>query len=89
MPFETFCRHSPLNRHAERYARQDMPLALSTRADQLGVDYAVQEPLLTRIGAHVFAPERCKVTKQRCRSSAHMRPRGKECNCNYDLLRAA
>jgi transposase len=56
--FEKFGQHQPLNRQAERYAREGVPLSLSTLADQVGAGCAALEPLLRRIEAHVFAAER-------------------------------
>jgi transposase len=56
--FEKFGQHQPLNRQAERYAREGVPLSLSTLADQVGAGCAVLDPLLRRIEAHVFAAER-------------------------------
>jgi len=56
--FEKFGQHQPLNRQAERYAREGVPLSLSTLADQVGAGSAVLEPLLRRIEAHVFAAQR-------------------------------
>jgi len=56
--FEKFGQHQPLNRQAERYARERVPLALSTLADQVGAGCAVLEPLLRRVEAHVFDAER-------------------------------
>jgi transposase len=56
--FEKFGQHQPLNRQAERYAREGVPLALSTLADQVGAGCAVLEPLLRRVEAHVFAAGR-------------------------------
>jgi transposase len=56
--FEKFGQHQPLNRQAERYAREGVPLSLSTLADQVGGCCAVLAPLLSRIEAHVFAAER-------------------------------
>ncbi|MBF0375547.1 MAG: IS66 family transposase [Alphaproteobacteria bacterium] len=56
--FEKFGQHQPLNRQAERYAKEGVPLALSTLADQVGAACAVLEPLIRRIEAHVFAAER-------------------------------
>jgi transposase len=56
--FEKFGQHQPLNRQAERYAREGVPLALSTLADQVGAACVVLKPLLRRIEAHVFAAER-------------------------------
>jgi hypothetical protein len=47
-----------LNRQAERYAREGVPLSLSTLADQVGAGCAVLEPLLRRIESHVFSAER-------------------------------
>lgn len=56
--FEKFGQHQPLNRQAERYAREGVPLSLSTLADQVGAGCAVLAPLLRRVEAHVFAAER-------------------------------
>ena len=56
--FEKFGQHQPLNRQAERYAREGVPLSLSTLADQVGAGCAVLEPLIRRIEAHVFGAER-------------------------------
>ncbi|HYU12165.1 MAG TPA: IS66 family transposase [Stellaceae bacterium] len=56
--FEKFGQHQPLNRQAERYAREGVPLSLSTLADQVGACCAVLTPLLRRVEAHVFAAER-------------------------------
>jgi transposase len=56
--FEKYGQHQPLNRQAERYAREGVPLSLSTLADQVGACCAVLSPLLRRVEAHVFAAER-------------------------------
>src|SRR6266404_9111 len=56
--FEKFGQRQPLNRQAERYAKEGVPLSLSTLADQVGAGCAVLEPILRRIEAHVFAAER-------------------------------
>jgi transposase len=56
--FEKFGQHQPLNRQADRYTREGVPLSLSTLADQVGAGCAVLEPLLRRIEAHVFAADR-------------------------------
>jgi len=56
--FEKFGQHQPLNRQSERYAREGVPLALSTVADQVGAGCAALEPLLRRLEIHVFAAER-------------------------------
>ena len=56
--FEKFGQHQPLNRQAERYVREGVPLSFSTLADQVGAGCAVLEPLLRRVERHVFAAER-------------------------------
>src|SRR5882672_5700549 len=56
--FEKYGQHQPLNRQAERYAKEGVPLSLSTLADQIGACCAVLTPLLRRVEAHVFAAER-------------------------------
>jgi len=56
--FEKFGAHQPLNRQAERYAREGVPLSLSTLADQVGGVASVLTPLVQRIEAHVLAAER-------------------------------
>jgi transposase len=56
--FEKFGQHQPLNRQAERYAREGVPISLSTLADQVGACCAVLDPLFRLIEAHVFAAER-------------------------------
>ena len=56
--FEKFGQHQPLNRQAERYAREGVPISLSTLADQVGACCAVLAPLFKRIEAHVLAAER-------------------------------
>lgn len=56
--FEKFGQHQPLNRQVERYAREGVPISLSTAADAVGAGYAVLEPLLRLVEAHVMAAER-------------------------------
>jgi hypothetical protein len=56
--FEKFGQHQPLNRQADRYPREGVPLSLSTLADQVGGCCAVLAPLIWRIERHVFAAER-------------------------------
>jgi transposase len=56
--FEKFGQHQPLNRQAERYAREGVELSLSTLADQVGACCSVLDPIFTRIEAHVLAAER-------------------------------
>src|SRR5450755_2828754 len=52
--FEKFGQHQPLNRQAERYAKEGVPLSLSTLADQVGACTAVLRPLFDLIEAHVL-----------------------------------
>jgi len=56
--FEKFGQHQPLNRQAERYAREGVELSLSTLADQVGACAVALEPLHALIRAHVLAAER-------------------------------
>jgi transposase len=56
--FEKYGQHQPLNRQAERYAREGVPLRLSTLADQVGTCCSVLRPLHERLLAHVLAAER-------------------------------
>ena len=53
--FEKYGQHQPLNRQAERYAREGVDLSLSTLADQAGGCAMVLRPLYELIRAHVFA----------------------------------
>src|SRR5271163_400267 len=56
--FEKFGQHQPLNRQAERYALEGVPIALSTMADAVGSVCAVLDPLRRLMEAHVMAAER-------------------------------
>jgi transposase len=56
--FEKYGQHQPLNRQAERYAREGVDLSLSTLADQVGAVAELLKPLNTLIEAHVFAAAR-------------------------------
>jgi transposase len=56
--FEKFGQHQPLNRQAERYAREGVPVSLSTLADQVGGCTLALMPLFKRLEAHVLAAER-------------------------------
>jgi len=58
MLFEKYGQHQPLNRQAERYAREGVPLSLSTLADQVGGCAALLRPVYELIRAHVLAGER-------------------------------
>src|SRR5262249_9748649 len=70
--FEKFGQHQPLNRQADRYAREGVSLSLSTLADQVGAGCAALDPILKRIEGHVFAAERLHgddtKARRRCRS---------------------
>src|SRR5437764_6477564 len=56
--FEQVGQHQPLNRQADRYARERVPLSLSTFADQVCGWFAVRVTLIWRIERHVFDAER-------------------------------
>jgi transposase len=56
--FEKYSQHQPLNRQAERYAREGVPLSLSTLADQVGACCSALQPIHERLKAHVQAAER-------------------------------
>jgi transposase len=56
--FEKYGQHQPLNRQAERYAREGVDLSLSTLADQVGGCAMVLLPRYELIRAHVFAGDR-------------------------------
>jgi len=64
--FEKFDQHQPLNRQAERYAKEGVPLGLSTLADQVGGCTAALVPLV-----HVPRGLRAK-----CRAIAWRRHQG-------------
>src|SRR6056297_1519425 len=56
--FEKFGQHQPLNRQAERYAREGVDLSLSTLADQAGACAAALAPVHALIRDHVLGAER-------------------------------
>ena len=56
--FEKFGQHQPLNRQAERYALEGVPIALSTMADAVGSVCAALDPVRRMIEAHVMAAVR-------------------------------
>jgi transposase len=56
--FEKYGQHQPLNRQAERYAREGVEIPLSTLADHVGAASFALTPLYQRIEAHVLAAER-------------------------------
>jgi transposase len=56
--FEKYGQHQPLNRQAERFAREGVPLSTSTLADQVGGGAHALMPIYRLIEAHVLAAER-------------------------------
>jgi transposase len=56
--FDKYGQHQPLNRQAERFAREGVPLSLSTLADQVGAATFALMPIYRRLEAHVLAAER-------------------------------
>ncbi|MFL9828701.1 IS66 family transposase [Rhodoplanes sp. SY1] len=56
--FEKYGQHQPLNRQAERYAREGVDLSLSTLADLVGGCATLLRPLYDLIRTHVFAGDR-------------------------------
>ncbi len=56
--FEKYGQHQPLNRQAERFAREGVPLSVSTLADQVGAAAHALMPLYKLIEAHVLASDR-------------------------------
>ena len=56
--FEKYGQHQPLNRQAERFAREGVPLSVSTLADQVGAAALALTPLYELIKAHVLAAKR-------------------------------
>ena len=55
---DKFGAHQPLNRQAEQYAREGVPVSVSTLADQVGAVCVALDPLLKRLEAHVLAADR-------------------------------
>jgi transposase len=56
--YEKYGQHVPLNRQAERYAREGVPIALSTLADQVGACALALTPMADLIEAHVLSAGR-------------------------------
>jgi transposase len=56
--FEKFGQHQPLNRQAERYAKEGVEISLSTLADQVGACAAALQPIHDLIRTHVLGAER-------------------------------
>jgi transposase len=55
---DKFAHHLPLNRQCERFAREGLPVSLSTAADQVGHACATLKPLHTLLERYVLAAER-------------------------------
>lgn len=56
--FEKYGQHQPLNRQAERYAKEGVELSFSTLADQVGACRVALTPLYELIERHVMAAGR-------------------------------
>ena len=56
--FEMFGQHQPLNRQAERYGREGVPINLSTLADQVGGCTAALMPLFKCLETYALSAER-------------------------------
>ncbi|TXL75469.1 IS66 family transposase [Vineibacter terrae] len=56
--FAKYGLHLPLTRQSATYAREGVPLDVSTLADWVGATAVMLRPLIERIGQHVFAAER-------------------------------
>jgi transposase len=56
--FEKYGQHQPLNRQAERFGREGVPISVSTLADQVGAACFALMPIFKLIEAHVFAAQR-------------------------------
>ena len=56
--FEKFGQHQPLNRQAERYAKEGVEISLSTLADQVGACAAALQPIHDLIRTHVLSAQR-------------------------------
>ena len=56
--FEKYGQHQPLNRQADRFAREGVPLSVSTLADQVGAAAFALLPVYRLIEAHILAGER-------------------------------
>jgi transposase len=65
--FQKFGQHQPLNRQAERYALEGVPIALSTMADAVGTVSMALDPLRRLIEAHVMVAERLHGAIRLCR----------------------
>ena len=81
--FEKFGQHQPLNRQADRYALEGVPISLSTMADAVGSSCAALDPLLAlqlrisvvseSMGNHDSGDHGCRVPRSRRRWSSGRR----------------
>jgi transposase len=56
--FDKYGQHQPLNRQADRFTREGVPLSTSTLADQVGAAAFALMPIYRLIEGHVLAAER-------------------------------
>jgi transposase len=56
--YEKFGQHQPLNRQSERFAREGVPLSVSTLADLVGATCVALEPAFRHMAATVFTAAR-------------------------------
>jgi transposase len=56
--YEKFGQHQPLNRQSERFAREGVPLSVSTLADLVGAACVALAPAFKHMEAMLFAAER-------------------------------
>ena len=72
--FEKFGQHQPLNRQAERYALEGVPIALSTMADAVGSVCTALDPLRRLWNLTSWRPSACMATIRPCRFWPKARP---------------
>src|ERR1051325_3363259 len=71
--FEKYGQHQPLNRQADRYAREGVPLSLSTLADQVGRALPCWHRCCGESKRTSSRPNDCTVTTRPCRCSPRER----------------
>jgi len=67
--FEKFGQHQPLNRQAERYALEGVPIALSTMADAVGSVCSALIPCCAALRSMSWRPNACMATIVCCSST--------------------
>ena len=72
--FEKFGQHQPLNRQAERYALEGVPIALSTMADAVGSVCTALDPLLRLWKPMSWRPSAFMAMIRPCRCWPRARP---------------